>query len=158
MSTATDAARPLTDVYHDWVKVTIDEKGVELPHGLILDKEGKLTVCALALDPPEAYAFMLAQWVTSSPREMIFALDRYALPGQGTTYGDLLAGWHLIGTDGDSREIKSRPFTIEYQHEPRVVQPYDWNNAWWNAGLARELEGAMRSIIARPRNMRAANR
>lgn len=150
---AAEQQRPLPDVYLDWVKIAIDEKGIEIPHGLIVDAQGKLTVCALALDPPEAYAFMLTRWITTAPIEMIFALDRYALPGQGTTYGDLLAGWHLKRSDADPAKIEHRSFTIEYQHEPRVVQPFDWDNGWWNAGLTRELNGAVRSIMSRSRRI-----
>ncbi|KAK0350986.1 hypothetical protein LTR94_026799, partial [Friedmanniomyces endolithicus] len=43
---------------------------------------------ALVVPPDAAYRYMLAHWAKEQPREMIFALDRFARPEQGTTLGD----------------------------------------------------------------------
>ncbi len=131
--------KPLTEIYHDWVSSTVDEKGFEIPHGLVVAADGSITVMALAVPPAQAYEVMLKQQA-SHPVEMIFALDRFAKPGQGTTLGDLLAGFHC------TRE-RARPFIIEYQHAPRIVKSIDWDNEWWNAALLREMTGSLRSHL-----------
>lgn len=128
---------PLTEVYQDWIASTIDAKGFEIPHGFALDRDGALTVVALAVPPTEAYMHMIAQWKRGAV-EMIFGLDRFAKPGQGTTLGDLLGGFHF------TRDASPRPFIIEYQFEPRIVKPIEWNNTFWNAGLYSEIVQVLR--------------
>lgn len=132
------AATSLVDQYINWLDRTIDEKGVELPWGLSLGEADKLTVFALALPPPQAYQIMLVEWASNHPKELIFAFDRFAKPGQGTTLGDLMAGHHFV------RGHCSSPFIVEYQHAPRIRQPIDWGNAFWNAALTQELANSIR--------------
>ena len=130
----------LTEVYHDWLVATVDENGFEIPHGLIKHADGTITVVALAVPPAEAYKVMLGQWDPAKSIEMIFALDRFTKPGQGTTLGDVMAGFHF------TRSTRPQPFIVEYQHEPRIVKPIEWSNPWWNDALVGELVGALRQI------------
>ena len=139
---ANPAQRPLHEVFHDWLGHTIDESGVEIPHGLVVDQANQLTVIALAVPPEQAYQVMFAQVAKAKAREAIFALDRFAKPNQGTTLGDLVAGHHFSGGTW-------RPFVVEYQHAPRIVKPFDWTNSFWNAALTDELAGALRATISR---------
>lgn len=129
----TNSARPLIDVYAGWLDITIDAKGVEIPHALSMAQDGTLTVMALAMSPGESYPFVVRHWVVEKPRELIFAFDRFTKPGQGTELGDLMAGFHLVGGE------PPRPFIIEYRHAPRLVKPIDYGNAYWNAALSREM-------------------
>lgn len=125
--------KPLTTIYHDWVSASISEEGISLPQALSLEKNGALTVFALAVEVEQAYRLMARHWAVERPRELIFAFDRFTKPGQGTTLGDVMAGW-FFGQNG------FLPFVIEYQHHPRIVKPIVWNNAFWNAALMRELK------------------
>lgn len=132
-----DAPKPLPTTYHEWLASTVDEQGFEIPHGMLLTADGGMTMVALAVPPTEAYKVMLGMFVRDNASEMIFALDRFARPGQGTTLGDLMAGFHLV------RGHNPKPFVVEYQFEPRIVQPIDWDNAFWNAALSIELRNAL---------------
>ena len=136
---------PLTVMYHEWMAATVDEDGFEMPYGLVLDDDGQITVMALALTPDQAYQHMLKHWTEHRPAEMIFAIDRYAKPGQGTTLRDLMAGWHFIKADP-----RPRPFVVEYQFDPRLVKPIEWDNLHWNAALTRELSGHLRHHLDLP--------
>ena len=131
---------PLITIYEKWIASTVDENGFEIPHGLLLDDEDELTVFALAVPFPDAYQLMLAQIAQRRAKEAIFAFDRYALPGQETELGDLMAGHHFVAG-------RFRPFIIEYRYEPRLVRPIDWTNAFWNRGLTDELAQAMRGLV-----------
>lgn len=141
------AAKPLIDTYREWLDVCIDDDGVAIPHGLILDGDEKLTVIALAVEPDQAYRIMVAQFEQLQAKEAIFALDRFTKPGQGTTLGDVMAGHHLT-------RAGTRPFIIEYQHDPRIVKPICWDNPFWNAVLAKELLDTLRSILGMPAGIR----
>ncbi|GAA3254781.1 hypothetical protein [Sphingomonas yabuuchiae] len=140
MTSNTQAEKALTEVFHEWVASTVDPEGFPVPHALVRNREGTLTVVALAVPPTEAYAVMLKLWHQGA-EEMIFALDRFALPGQGTTLGDLLAGFHF------TRHAAPRPFIIEYQHAPRIVRPIDWDNVHWTAGLYGEFNQVLRQRL-----------
>lgn len=132
--------KPLTETYHDWIAATVDESGFDIPHGLSLDRTGGMTVLALAVPPEQAYLTMFAQWRRNAV-EMIFALDRFTKPNQGTTLGDVLAGFHF--TRGES----PRPFIVEYQHDPRIVKPIVWDNPFWNAALLGEITTVLRKHL-----------
>lgn len=130
--------KPLTETYHDWLATSIDPEGFEIPHALVLAQDDTLTVIALAVSPDRAYQVMLAQRLKGA-KEMIFALDRFAKPDQGTTLGDLMAGHHFA--DGIWR-----PFVVEYQYDPRIVRPFDWDNTFWNGVLRREMAQSIHNI------------
>lgn len=134
------APKPLVESWLDWLAHSIDTKGVELPNALLLDRAGELTVYALAVPPDQGYQLMLAECANRQARELIFAFDRFAKPGQGTTLGDLMAGHHYAGG-------RWRPFVVEYQHEPRIVKPICWSNLFWNAVLTGELQAAGAEVI-----------
>lgn len=133
------SAEPITDLWLGWLQQTIDVKGVEIPHALRADRKGSLTAIALALPPDQAYPLMLAE-AANGARELIFAFDRFARPGQGTELGDVMAGHHFA-------DNRWRPFIVEYQHEPRIVKPICWTNLFWNATLNTELQGAARVLL-----------
>lgn len=131
----------LPEKYHNVISKFIDEKGV-FPHQmLVLDQNDKLGVFALALDKPnEMMHVVIKTLVKENPKELIYGLDRFTKAGQGTTLGDLVAGCYWNGTGW-------RPFIIEYQHEPRVVKPIEWNNAHWNENLKKELLDYMKGAL-----------
>lgn len=128
--------KPLTAVFEGWIAATIDEEGVSIPHGLLLDQHDQLTMIALAVPVPDAYRVMLFEILQRDAKEAIFAFDRFTKPGQGTELGDLVAGHHFEAGNW-------RPFIVEYQHDPRIVQPMNWTNAFWNSALRVELAGHM---------------
>ena len=132
--------KPLPELYHDLVSSSIDENGIRIPHGVIIAGDGTMTMLALAVPPSQGYDVMLAQWQKLQGKEMIFAFDRFTMEGQGTTLGDLMAG-HYCSRDG------TRPFIIEYQHDPRIVKPIAWENAHWNAALNGELVAHLRTAV-----------
>ncbi|MEG3167521.1 hypothetical protein U1737_04855 [Sphingomonas sp. LB3N6] len=135
-----DRTKSLTEIYHGWISSTVDEKGFEIPHGLIIDQAGGMTVVALAVPPEQAYQVMIEQWGRGAS-EAIFALDRFGKPDQGTTLGDVMAGFHF------TRDAAPRPFIVEYQHSPRIVKPIEWNNLFWNGALYRELNANLRKLL-----------
>lgn len=137
---SSDPQMPLIEIYHEWISSTVDEKGFEIPNGLIVGDAGDMTVVVLAVPPAEAYLVMIEQ-CSRRRCEAIFALDRFAKDGQGTTLGDLLAGFHF------TPDAAPRPFIIEYQFAPRVILPIEWNNLHWNAALYREMSAILRKQI-----------
>ncbi len=118
--------------YRDIISSAIDEKGVYPAHALVLSHDDKVTMMALDLSSTQSYGAFLKAIRDEKAKEAIFALDRSTLPNQGTKYADVLAGQYYVGGE-------FRPFIIEYQHEPRIVDPLVWDNEFWTGALTREL-------------------
>jgi hypothetical protein len=121
----------LPEMLHAHVPVLICAKGIYPSPAIWINRHGAICMGSIATPPHQTMAFLCAV-VAEGCRELIYGMDRFAKPGQGTTCADLLAGaWW----DGSSW----RAYTIEYQHDPRIVKPIDWDNAFWCTAVAGEL-------------------
>jgi hypothetical protein len=135
---------PLIDNYHSFMAETWDGTEDDIPMGMLRKADGSVIMIALALEPEQAYQVFLSMVVDEEATEAVFTLDRYAQPGQGTKYDDVLAG-HCF--DRALGKNPWRPFVIEYRKEPRHFEPVDYDNAFWNETLSRELDATMRNMI-----------
>ncbi len=124
----------LPAAFHDHMVRTVSTDGFRLAPGWILNARGELTVMAMALEPHQVYSAMIGQIADQKATAFIFAIDRYGKPDQGTSRSDLLAGH--VGTDGPDG---IRPFIIEYDPVGGVVDPMNFDNAFWNRALTREF-------------------
>lgn len=129
----------LPEKYHEIISSAIDEKGV-FPHQMLgEDDNGKLTMFAVAINNPKQameYIFNIFNGNTKDvpkQKQLIYTLDRWCEKGQGTTLKDCLAGAFYNGRFW-------LPFVIEYQNEPRIVKPINWNNSFWNEKIREELK------------------
>ncbi|ALG75071.1 hypothetical protein VY88_26430 [Azospirillum thiophilum] len=121
----------LPATFHELISASIDESGV-WPHQMIVRRDGKLTLRALAL-PPEGVMAHLGRTIRDGADELIYGMDRYTQPGQGTEFADCIAaGWYR-------RDVGWRIGVIDYRHDPRIVRPWNWGNAWWIAAVGHEL-------------------
>jgi hypothetical protein len=127
-------ATDIVEMIHRNIAGMIDDEGV-FPHQMIvLKKDGSVTMLSLSVNPPSMFKEMARWKAMPDTAELVFGLDRFCLPDQGTTLGDCVACLHWDG-------ILWRTFIVEYQNEPRIVKPVDRDNAWWNATMRRESPG-----------------
>jgi hypothetical protein len=131
-----DSADFLTAV-HDHIKACTSDGDLGLP-GYIwkLDDADALAVFALDLQPTEAWALFMVEALKPETRQILFCLDRYSRPQQGTSLSDLVAGIYF-----DRPGQRLRPFIVEYQAKPehRVLW-FNWQNEFWNAAIRHELK------------------
>ncbi len=133
----------LVEEFERMVAVGIDENGVYPHPGMILDIDGKLIVCALDLKPDEIFQWFWNAVTIENAQEVIFGLDRSTKPGQGTEFNDVLTccHWREDLADGESPKW-SRAFrigVINYQYEPKIVRPIDWDNEFWKKQMGAEV-------------------
>ncbi len=134
--------------------IMIDANGIRLPQAIAKMRDGTLTIIGLdgAGGPLFCYA-ALAQLVRQSvPVELVFGLDRYCLPDQGTELCDVLSVHHYRFGHGWRYGI------IEYQHKPRVVKPIAWDHPWWTERLNRETLSHFRNFLGNTSTMWRAER
>lgn len=122
--------KDIVEAYYSLIKIAIDKHGV-YPHHLIVESDdGGWNACALDIATSEAMTFLVSEF-KAGPAKLICGFDRTCLSNQGTTLGDCVAGHYWDG-------VKWSSFVIEYQENPRIVKPIDWDNKFWNEQLARE--------------------
>ena len=124
-----------------WVECTVKSGGVN-HFCLFLERENqrKLNVCALDLQPQECIGFFWEQITFAKCSAIVMGLDRYANPNQGTEFDDL----YTLFCWWDDPKLKYHESVkvgvINYQKEPLIVRPIDWDNAYWNPIMLRELK------------------
>lgn len=119
------------------VSEAIDAEGVYPHHMIIVDKDNKIIFCALDLDV-KSVLIQALKAIMEECKELIFGLDRATKDGQGTEFADVLTCAHWkdgVWTIG----------VINYQHEPRIVREWDWNNEFWKAQMLREIAAMERA-------------
>ncbi len=120
----------LPEMFWTIAESSVDVEGI-YPHHAFSLQDGKLTCVALMIDPPEVLA-VIKKLITDGAEEIIYGLDRMTRPGQGTEFADVL-------TCGHYKDGKWRIGVINYQHEPRIVREWDWDNEFWTEAMEYEL-------------------
>lgn len=121
----------------------MDETGISPSPCVALGKDGTLMFHALDL-PPESVLHHFWELVTVKEAQMVlFGLDRTTREGQGTEFADVLTcvfWWN----DPEVKWNKSFKIgVVNYQFEPRIVRPIDWQNEFWTKQLTAELYGCV---------------
>ena len=122
----------LVEDFHTYVSRVIDEKGVyPLPGMSKIGFEDKMEVAAIT-SPFLAMKWLWDQVAIKGAVECILGVDMTTMPNQGTEFADVLVCFHWAeGMDGKDWGNSFRIGVINYQNEPRIVRPYDWNNSHW---------------------------
>ena len=147
-SMETAMREPLIETYFHAIERAIDEKGVYPHQGLLRKGEG-LEVHALALDFPELVRHFWDQLGESD--EVIYGVDMTTRPGQGTRYADALVVVHWT-RDRDKKLADLscvKVGVINYQHEPRIVDPIDWDNSYWDGWVRGVFPKYRPSLLVR---------
>lgn len=130
----------LLNDYHKYVESLIEPKGIYPSPMMYWNREGKLHVGLIDLPPRETMEYFWRVITTEEPQAILIGLDRSAKPGQGTEFADVLT---VIGWWDDPEVNWGRslvPAVLNYQHEPRIVRPFDYENQFWNEIILREVK------------------
>lgn len=127
----------LVDEYIDFLSRQINEKGIQ-PFGWSrLRKDDGREVFALAVGPEES-AELFWQTIGMAPpdklrEELLWGWDISTKPDQGTEFNDAFVFVHWARIPGKKLAVREafRVGVLNYQNEPRIVRPVDWNNQHW---------------------------
>lgn len=132
--------KDMTKEFFEYVECMIDGRGV-YPHPAFARMlDGTIEVAALALGPQDVFRWFWDKVSVEGAAECMFGLDRTTKEGQGTEFADVLTCCYWKdGLDGRTWDKSFRIAVINYQPEPRIVRPLDWDNEFWKQRLAAEL-------------------
>ena len=130
--------KSLVEQYVEFSTNRIDEDGIQPNMGWAKrHADGKLVVFAIVASPEDWARLFWKEVGSKSPSEvndeLVFGLDMVTKEGQGTEFADALVFVHWK-RDPDKKLADSSCFrvgVVNYQHEPRVVRPVDWENEHW---------------------------
>lgn len=132
--------KDLPTIFHEAVSSAIDEEGV-YPHQCVIRFEDRLTITALSLSPIGIMTHIRWAIERDGADELIYGLDRFTRPDQGTGFQDaVVGGWFRRG-------LGWRVGVIEYRHEPRIILPWNWRNDFWTAAVGRELSQVFPALV-----------
>ena len=127
------------DWFHDYVADMIDERGVYPEPGLAVFKDGRRELAAID-DPNSVILWFWDKIANCQAVEVICGVDRYTAPEQGTEFRDVVTCVYWADGLDDKDWAKSfRVGVINYQPEPRIVRPFDFDNTFWTNKMSAEL-------------------
>jgi hypothetical protein len=126
--------------WRDYLRICMDKEGFyPYPAAFVTVENGKdcLNICALDLKPKQVVRWALEQKIKRNPTELIYGIDRYAKPGQGTKHPDLLTVCYWTAKAGWKYGI------LEYRYddeENKTLEPYNWSNEFWTGIMESEVQ------------------
>ena len=136
----------VVETFEGLVEGMIDAEGIYPFPAYYIDSNDERCVASLAMDNAQICVdWFWSTILTSNARELIFGVDRETRPNQGTEFADVLTCAYYVQC-GDTEAIRDNYRinigVINYQHEPRIVRPIDWDNRFWRRQLLNELNSS----------------
>ena len=136
----------LPELFYTYAASSIDGEGFGAAKAVFRARDGDITMAVLDLPPDQVLLNVLATLAQPDTMEVVFGMDRFTKPDQGTEFADVLTGAHLFKEPGKPTP-STVPFVINYRPEPRLVRPYDWENQFWNNRICLELVETIRRVL-----------
>lgn len=124
--------KSLPETLFELVESSIDAEGVYPQHCVFIDKDGKVNMCAMALDGEQIMDIVIKQVRSGEAVELVVGIDMWTKEDQGTEFADVIVVCHF--KDGDWKVG-----VIDYQNSPRIVSPLRWDNRHWTTVMRRRL-------------------
>lgn len=142
--------KTLPEMFRDAIISAIAEHGVHPMPLLARHRDGRLSFASLAISPLSFFETAHERFIGDpTVEEVVFGYDRSAAPGQETRHSDVVT--MLWWRRGHDRNHGWRWAVIDYDPRAGVVEPTDWDNAFWNAVLEGEVDRLVASVAAGPK-------
>jgi hypothetical protein len=128
----------LVKQFEDYLPTQIEEAGFERPLLLASHHDGQITMAVMAIPGDQIFHHACHHFLTDlTVKELIFCVDQYTKPNQGTKYDDALIVFWWAGEY--TEDYGFRFGVINYRPPPNLlIEPIDWNNAYWTEKM-REI-------------------
>ena len=147
----------LVTTFESLLSITIDERGFSHPPLLARHHDGKITMATMMLPGEKIFDTVLEQFIADlTVRELVFGIDRFTQPDQGTKYADVLTVFWWVGEHSENYGFRFG--VVDYVPPPnKVIEPIKWDNAFWNASMFKTVEASHRDTVRRVNQYRAAD-
>ena len=138
----------LVQQYEASLSLWLREDGFPNLPALVRHHDDHITMVLMAIPQKLIFQTVVQKFMSDiTVKELIFGVDRFTKPGQGTKYADVLTiFWWQRERDDDHG---FRFGVVNYRPPPHaIIEPIDWNNAFWNTIMAHIVSGDYRQIEA----------
>lgn len=122
------------DEFFAHVERLIDSSGVHPFPGIAVKQDGGIEFAAIT-DAGLCFQWFKTHLKKLDCAEVIVGIDRTTREGQGTEFDDVLTCFHWQREHQDVLRVG----VINYQFEPLIVRPFDWNNEFWRKRVLDEV-------------------
>jgi hypothetical protein len=128
----------LIKMFEDYLPIKINEEGFPAPPLLAQHHDGGITMAVMAVPGEQIFQYACQKFVGDlTVKEVIFCVDQFTKPNQGTKYADALIVFWWVGEY--TEDYGFRFGVVNYCPPPNtVIEPIDWNNEYWTAKM-REI-------------------
>lgn len=116
------------------VERSIDSSGVFPFPGIAVNRDGGIEFAAIT-DAGSCLRWFKKALANLDCVEVIVGIDRTTREGQGTEFADVLTCFHWQREHQDVLRVG----VINYQFDPFIVRPFDWNNEFWRKRVLDEV-------------------
>lgn len=145
MTAAAMTNEQIVEIFFHANALGIDENGIRIPNMIVSNGDG-YDVHGLGFHGPNlallTYKHVASVYLRQRPQQLIFGMDRYALPDQDIPTKDFLSVHFWTGKIW-------RLGVLAYQHEPRIVHPIDWQTTTMRAALRKEMESVFGNLASK---------
>jgi len=122
----------LVEQYEQCLPIWLHADGFPASPLLVLHDDNSTSMGSMLIPQEAIFSTVMAKYMTDvTVKEIVFGVDRYTKPGQGTKYRDVLTvfSWHSERFN----EIYGWRFgVVNYRPPPNaIIEPIDWNNPFW---------------------------
>lgn len=140
----------LVQHYERSLPIWIHEDGFSRPPLLALHHNGETTMASMMIPQGEIFRVVMAKFMTDlTVKEVIFGVDRYTQPGQGTKYRDVLTVFWWQG-ERLNEDFGWKFGVVNYRPPPRTrIEPIDWDNEFWNDVMLNIVQDYYHHVVRR---------
>jgi hypothetical protein len=130
--------------YIEYVKTTIDDKGIYPYPGWLMTADNKLSVISLAVQPGQAYTTMFKLAKRENATQMIFGLDRFNKENQGIDM-QYRSVFTIISFD---IILKNMDVVVMPYNSPDDIGELQYDNKWWLHAVGIEMKQVFENKIS----------
>ena len=138
----------LIQQYEKSLPVWIKADGFEWPPLLAQHHNGEIIMASMMIPGETIFEVVMKKFMVDlTIKEIIFGIDCYTMPRQGTKYEDVLSVYWWQG-ERVNEHYGWKFGVVNYRPPPRTrIEPIDWNNRFWNNVMLGVVEDYHRRMI-----------
>lgn len=126
--------------FEEYLAITIGKDGFPNEPLFALHHDDTITMAVMAIPSEQIFKYAMQNFLTDlTIKELVFGIDQYTKPGQGTKYDDVLTVVSWVGERVGN--FGFRIGVVNYRPPPNtVIEPIDWDNQYWNDVFGKIIE------------------
>lgn len=125
------AMSKLVERFENFLPIKIEKDGFPWPPLFALHHDDTVTLAVMTIPHEQIFSYACKMLSDLTIKELIFCVDQFTKPNQGTKYDDALIVFWWCGEYTENYGFRFG--VVNYRPPPNtLIEPIDWNNVYWN--------------------------